>query len=212
MAQSILVAPPKGSVLAARVAAFREGGYGNDLPYDIEPCLRAILEAGLVKDDPREWKHPPDRIARTVLIPSVRLAFGDDAAEALEKHPGMAADYASSFQAARKADATAREKAKAPNPDTPVLATAIVMAEFIRVLEAFPDASMNRRFEQTGVYLGRPSAPIDRNAIRRIVCRELPKIAVLSNDPEALERAKILLSTFEALPKIMRWPQLRKAG
>lgn len=212
MAQSILVAPPKGSVLASRVAGFREGGYGSDLPDDIEPVLRAIFEAGLVEDDPREWKHPPDRIARVVLIPNVRLAFGEEAAAALERHPDMAADYAANFQAARKAKATAPEKAREPKPDTPVLATAIVMAEFLRVLEAFPDESMNRRFELTGQHLGGPGAPIDRNTIRRIVCRELPKIAVLSDDPEKLKRARILLSTFEHLPELMRWPPLRKVG
>ena len=209
--QSILVAPPKGSVLETRVnqiAELTDGPPDDDMP----PELRELVENDLIKSDPRLWKHPPDRIARAVLIPEVRFAFGEEAAMALVKHPDMARHYAANVQAARKAEATAPELARKPKPETPHRVVMIILAEFFRVQEMNPAASWNSKCETIGENLGGPGTPINRNTIRRILRRELPKVLVQSHDPDVLLLAAAKLSVLALVPEILKWRPLRKVG
>lgn len=205
MAQSISDVPPPGSVLASRVEAWRRLEYGGEIPEDVPPVLRKALEDDLIKRERRLWKLPTELVTRELLIPGIAAEYGAEAAGDLARHPRLARAIAATVQENEKLAATAPEKAREPETDTPMAVAAIVLDEFFRVGDMHPQASLNRACELTGRNLGGPGAPIDRNTIRRIVARSVSKF---SSCPEPA----LAMLALKTMSELFGWGPARKAG
>lgn len=166
---SILHNPPRGTELAARVAILQNAQPEPSRDFADHPVLRETAELYEVMREPRSWKLPTDLVARHVLPSRFRTEYGEKAAAALNRNPDLALAVAEQFQQLDYLSSSAAKRAKEPPSDLHALVLPIIYAEFLSVRARMSAASANRHYEVTGINLGGPRQPIDRNAIRRAV-------------------------------------------
>lgn len=208
MAISISRDPPRGSVLARRVGAWHLIAHDIEIRDQLPPELRMEIERELLRRDPRLWAHPVDMIVRARVIPDVWMKFGEGAAKDLMKYPELERAIAANVQELAKATASASERARKPETNTPRVVAIIVIMEFLEVKKLYPQASLNRHYEITGANLGGPGYAIDRGTIRRIVTRNFSVLF----PPSDIDRAVLALEELQRLWAILGWGPARKAG